>query len=271
MMFVIKMLLGKVKFNAWKRKNIIEDYVDIGDIKMYYAMFGTGEPVFLLHGGMVDYTSWFFQIKELAKHFQIIAPDTRAHGRTTDSDKPLSYHLFASDISQMMEKLEIKKASFVGWSDGGCTSLVLGLQHPELVNKLVLIGTPYNISNFYPDIFESFNNVDPNNLPKDYKFIKKAYEKVALDPDNWPILIEKELNMAKREPNFTLDQLKSIKSPSLIIDGEGERLYPLKVIQEMADAIPNAQLEIIPGGTHLVLMEKPKLINRLIVSFLKND
>ncbi|MCK5047703.1 MAG: alpha/beta hydrolase, partial [Candidatus Heimdallarchaeota archaeon] len=82
-MSAIKMLIGNVKFNAWKRKNIIEDYFDIGDIKIYYATFGDGEPVFLLHGGMADYTSWFFQIKELAKYFRIITPDTRAHGRTT--------------------------------------------------------------------------------------------------------------------------------------------------------------------------------------------
>lgn len=270
-MVVIKMLIGKAKFNAWKKKNIVEDYVDIGDIKMFYATFGTGEPVFLLHGGMVDYTSWFFQIKELAKYFRIIAPDTRAHGRTTDSDKRLSYQLLASDISQLMEKLDIKKASFVGWSDGGCTSLVLGLKYPELVKKLVLCGTPYNISNFYPEIFESFSNVDPNNLPKGYKFIKKAYEKVASDPENWPSLMEKEMDMAKREPNFTLDQLKNIESPSLIIDGEKEHLYPLEVMQEMTDAMPNARLEVIPGGTHLVLMEKPKLVNQLIISFLKND
>ncbi|MFW9827260.1 MAG: alpha/beta fold hydrolase [Candidatus Thorarchaeota archaeon] len=270
-MGVIKMLIGKAKFNAWKKQNIVEDYVEIGDIIMYYAMFGSGEPIFLLHGGMVDYTSWFFQIRELAKYFKIIAPDTRAHGRTTDSDKPLSYQLFGSDISQLMEKLEIKKASFIGWSDGGCTSLVLGLEYPELVNKLVLIGTPYNISNYYPDIFEQFGNIDPNNLPKGYKFIKKAYEKVASNPDNWSNLLKKGMDMAIKEPNFKLEQLKNIKSPSLIIDGENENLYPLKVMQEMADAIPNARLEVIPGGTHLVLMEKPKLVNQLIVRFLKND
>ena len=106
-MRMIKMLIGQVKFNSWKKSNIIEDYVDIGDIKIYFATFSDGEPVFLLHGGMADYTSWFFQIKELAKYFRIIAPDTRAHGRTTDSDKPLSYQLFASDISQLMEKLDM--------------------------------------------------------------------------------------------------------------------------------------------------------------------
>ncbi|MFX1496656.1 MAG: alpha/beta fold hydrolase [Promethearchaeota archaeon] len=270
-MGVIKMLIGQAKFNVWKKRNIVEDYVNIGDIRMYYATFGTGEPVFLLHGGMVDYTSWFFQIKELAKNFRIITPDTRAHGRTTDSDKPLSYLLFASDISQLMEKLDIKKASFVGWSDGGCTSLTLCLKYPELVNKLVLCETPYNISNFYPEIFEKFSNVDLNNLPKDYKFIKRAYEKVAVDPDNWLNLIEKEMDMAKREPNFTLDQLKNIESPTLIIFGGEEQLYPLKVMQEMTDAIPNSRLEVIPGGTHLVLMEKPKLVNQLIVSFLKKE
>ncbi len=269
-MGMIKMLIGQVKFNAWKKKNIIEDYVDVGDIKIYYTTFGVGEPVFLLHGGMADYTSWFFQIKELAKHFQIVAPDTRAHGRTTDSDKPLSYELLASDISQLMEKLDIKKASFIGWSDGGCTALVLGLKYPDLVNKLVLIETHYNISNFHPEIFEQFSNVDPNNLPKEYKFIKRAYEKVAPDPENWLNLIEKEMDLAQREPSFTLDQLKNIESPSLIIFGGEEQLYPLEAMQEMSNAMPNARLEVIPGGTHIVLMEKPKLVNQLILDFLKN-
>ncbi len=269
-MRVIKILLGRIKFNAWKKRNIFEEYVDINDIKIYYAKFGVGEPVFLLHGGMADYTSWFFQIKELAKHFQIIAPDTRAHGRTTDSDKPLSYDLLASDISQLMKKLGIKKASFIGWSDGGCTSLVLGLKYPELVNKLVIYETPYNISNFHPEVFEEFDNVDPNNLPKDYKFIKRAYEKVAANPDNWLKLVKKEMDLARREPNFTLDQLKNIERPTLIIFGGEEQLFPVKVGQEMANAMLNARLEVIPGGTHLVHMEKPKLFNQLIISFLKN-
>ena len=79
------------------------------------------------------------------------------------------------------------------------------------------------------------------------------------------------MNLAKREPNFTLDQLKNIKCPSLIIDGENEHLYPLKVIQEMTEAIPDARLEVIPSGTHLVLMEQSKIVNQLIVNFLKNN
>jgi pimeloyl-ACP methyl ester carboxylesterase len=148
--------------------------------------------------------------------------------------------------------------------------LVLALKYPELVNKLVLIETPHNISNYHPEIFESFSDVDPNNLPREYKFIKRAYEKVAADPDNWLNLVEKEMDLAKREPNFTLDQLKNIASPSLIIFGGEEQLFPLKVMQEMTNAMPNARLEVIPGGTHIVLMEKPKLVNQLIISFLKN-
>jgi len=271
MMNVLKILVGKVKFNIWKKRHAVEDYIDIGDIQIYHAMFGTGDPVILLHGGMTDHSSWFFQIKELAKHFWVITPDTRAHGRTTDSDDPLSYQLFASDVTQLMERLGIKRASFIGWSDGGCTSLVLALKYPELVNKLILIGTPYQTSNFYPEIFESFSNVDPNDIPKDFKFIKRAYEKVALNPENWPILIEKEMDLAKREPNFTLDQLKTIECPSLIIDGENEHLYPIKVIQDMTEAIPDARLELIPNGNHLVLMEQSKMVNKLIVDFLNNN
>jgi len=250
-----------------------EGYVDIGDIKMFYGSYGTGEPVFLLHGGIVSHTSWFFQIPPLSKHYQIIAPDTRAHGKSTDSDKPLSYELFASDVIKLMEKLDIKKASFIGASDGGCISLALGLKYPDVVNKLVLIGTSYNISNYHEGTLDNFKNYNPNEeLPKEFALLKQMYEKEAPDPAYWSTLIKKLVqDLYLREPNFTLDQLKTINNPTLIIIGENDQFIPVACNQEMVDVMPNARLEVIQDATHLVPFEKPKQINKIILDFLGKE
>jgi len=101
---------------------------------------------------------------------------------------------------------------------------------------------------------------------------KRFEKKKAPDPDYWPTLIEKlVIDMWVREPNFTLDQLKNIENPSLIIIGEKEEFYPLESNQEMADVMPNARLEVIPGATHFAPIEKPEPINKLIIDFLKEE
>lgn len=249
-------------------------YLELDDVKLYYEVYGKGEPLLLLHGGIVDNRSWKFQIPELAKHFQVIAPDTRAHGRSTDSDKPLSYALFASDWVQLLKHLGIAKAHIVGWSDGGCTGLALGINHPEVVKSLVLIGTPYNISNYHDGILKLFEKITPESFEasEDPFNAKKMYQEVAPDPDYWPVLVKKLVNdMFTRDPNFTLDQLKTIQAPSLVMIGDKEQYYPLKHAEDMTMAIPNAELAVIPDATHMVAWEKPEEVNKAILDFLHKN
>ena len=122
----------------------------VNDIKIYYAIFNKEgkEPVILLHGGLVSSDYWSFEVPLLAKTHKVIIVDSRGHGRSTMSDQPFSYKLMSSDVLQLMDYLKIKKASIVGWSDGGIIGLIIAIQHPERVNKLFTFGANYNISGY---------------------------------------------------------------------------------------------------------------------------
>lgn len=110
-------------------------YEYVNDIKVYYETYGKGEPVLLLHGNSNSMESFTYQIPELAKYFKVIAIDSRAQGRTTDSDQEISYKLMASDVAALIDKLNLDTVSIVGWSDGGNVGLELAYAHPEKVKK----------------------------------------------------------------------------------------------------------------------------------------
>src|SRR5262245_54482179 len=112
-------------------------FVEADGAQIYYARFGaTGEPVILLHGRMGNADHWSHQVKALADKRQVIAIDSRGQGRSTRTKAKPSYDQMAEDVIAVMDKLEIEKASLVGWSDGGEIALKLAIKHPERVDKM---------------------------------------------------------------------------------------------------------------------------------------
>ena len=111
-------------------------YADVNGIKVYYEIYGAGEPLLLLHGQGGSIQTFLLQIPELSKHFKVIAVDSRAQGKSTDSDKEITYALMASDMSALMDKLNLTSAHVVGWSDGGNTGLIMAVKYPAYVNIL---------------------------------------------------------------------------------------------------------------------------------------
>lgn len=250
--------------------------VAVNDISLYYEDQGSGDAIVLLHGGLVDHEYWGSQIAELAKHHRVLSPDTRGHGRSTDSDKPLSYAQFADDTVAFLREIGIARANFVGHSDGGCTSLVIGAQHPELVEKLVLIGTPYNISNYHEGTAELFATMTPEQMYEmvggvespDGEVIKRAQDFYPTD-EAWRTFWKKLVNdLWSAEPDFTLDDLAAIQAPTLILHAENEEFYDIEHSEAMARAIPNATLEVVPGATHGSPQENPAAVNAAILAFL---
>ncbi|MBC8334307.1 MAG: alpha/beta fold hydrolase [Anaerolineales bacterium] len=127
-------------------ENCEAGYAKVNDITMYYEVHGSGEPLLVLHGSSGSIEDMKNGVVELSKNYQVIAVDTRGHGRTTDSDQPFSYELFAKDFIALMDLLEIDRAHILGLSDGGITGLTMAIYYPDRVNKLVTIG-----ANFTPD------------------------------------------------------------------------------------------------------------------------
>ncbi len=234
----------------------------VNGIQMYYEIHGDGAPLILLHGGMGNAGYWENQIPALSRQYKVIALDSRGHGRSTFSEQQIGYSLMASDVVALMDYLDIKKAHILGWSDGGIIGLDLAINHPERLNKVIAYGANYNTSGLRADIGE-------NKKFKDY--IEKAakdYQALSPDPTRWEAFEKNIGQMWASEPNFTVEQLRSITIPTLILDGDKDEAISTEHTKEMAGMIPRAELKLIPGTGHFAPSEKREEFNRIVLEFL---
>jgi pimeloyl-ACP methyl ester carboxylesterase len=246
-------------------------YINVGDIKVYYETYGEGEPLLLLHGNGGSIENFIYQIPELSKHFKVIAIDSRAQGRTTDSEKEITYALMASDVSELIDKLKLGKVNVVGWSDGGNIGLELAFSHPEKVFKVVTFGANYTHENFLapPD---SVTMLPDDPLIKQSSAMMKrygsAFERLSPDTTRKVIIQKKLAELMEKYPNFTAAQLQTINVPFLIVVGDHD-LININQTVELFTTLPKAQLFVVPGATHFVPAEYPALINAAVIKFLK--
>lgn len=245
-----QLLISKYKDEAQKSdygKSRSGQFLDINDAKIYYEIYGKGEPLVLLHGNGGSISDFYKQIPFLAKQYQVIAIDTRGQGRSTNlSDKDYTYQQFSEDLNQLMDHLNIDKFNLVGWSDGGNTGLIYAKTYPNRVKKLVTIG-----ANLFPEGVE-------DSLLSDFK---NQYN----NPENTGD--RRLLKLMLTQPQLTVLDLKSIASPVLVIAGEKD------VIKEdhsklIKNSIEKSEILIIPNAGHYVPFEQSKMLNEHILKFL---
>jgi pimeloyl-ACP methyl ester carboxylesterase len=247
-------------------------YVDINDIRIYYETYGEGEPLLLLHGNGGSIENFFLQIPEFSKHFEVIAVDSRAQGRSSDSDREITYALMASDMAALIDKLNLGSAYIVGWSDGGIIGIELAYAHPEKVKKLVTIGANYSNKNYVAH----GNNVRMDSkdtlVIRSRKLVEKyrnTLERLSPNPQKIPEIRKKLNSLMEKYPNFTEKQLEEIKTPTLVIVGDHD-IISLDHTVSLFASLPHAELFVVPGATHVVPVEQPDLLNSVIVRFLKD-
>jgi pimeloyl-ACP methyl ester carboxylesterase len=242
----------------------VGNYIDVNGIKIYYEIYGEGEPLLLLHGNSGSINSFGYQIPELSKHFKVIAVDSRAQGRSSDSKKEITYALMASDMSELIEKLKLGSVYVVGWSDGGNIGLELALNHPGKIKKLITFGANFTWENFFatPDSV----TMDPND-PLIVK-VTPILQKYKAGMDKITPEIKKKLStLMEKFPNLTVEQLRQIKIPVLVVAGDHD-LINIDHTVTLFKNLPHAQLFIVPGAAHTVVVEQPELINSEIIKFL---
>lgn len=220
-------------------------YSEVNGLKMYYEIYGQGKPLVLIHGGGSTIQSNFGKVIPLfAKNRKVIAVELQAHGRTSDRNTDLSFEQDADDIATLLKNLNIDKADFFGFSNGGTTTLQIAIRHPEIVNKIV-VGSALAKRNGVPDWFWDFmKQAKLENMPEQ---LKTAYKQVAPDTNGLQIMHDRD---AKRMVNFkdiSDEQIKSIKAPTLIIIADKDVITPEHAI-ELHRQIANSELAIIPGG-----------------------
>jgi pimeloyl-ACP methyl ester carboxylesterase len=226
-------------------------WADVNGHKMYYEVHGNGPTLLLLHGGGSSGGETFErQLNSFARHHQIILPDQVGQGRTPDIPEALSYTAMMRDTVALLKSLKLSKTNVVGFSDGGILALMLAVNHPEMVRRLVVSGV----------------NIAPEGLTQD------ALDDLRADPlTDEPLTFDEKLRQlwlnAPTEKELNLELLANIKHPVLLISGDRDAItleHTLKIYR----AIPNAELCILPGTDHGTFTARPNWVNPIALNFL---
>jgi pimeloyl-ACP methyl ester carboxylesterase len=240
-------------------------FVAVDNAKIFYATYGKGTtPVILLHGGLGNSDHWGFQLPALVENYKVIAIDSRGQGRSTIAAKTkLTYHVMANDVLAVMDKLEIDTAALVGWSDGGAIALDLAINHPKRVTKLFVFGTNYHADGSKPrrgPAAKTFNAYAVK--------CKSDFMKMAKAGSSYETTVNALLPIWRSAGGFTKEQMRSIKAPTVISDGDHDEIIFLDHIKEMSMLIPNAKLVVFENASHFALWQAPEAFNKAVVEFL---
>lgn len=270
-LFIASSLVAQITYGSNPK---VGKYIKVDDINMYYEVYGQGEPLILLHGGFGSIENFETMIPVFAKKYKVIAVDSRSQGRTTDSDeKELSYAQMALDVNKFMDLLNIKKAKFVGWSDGGDILLELGVSHPEKIEKAVILGVNY-LGEKHGVVAEADTtfHMDPKDpiIVKTKPFLAKyfsTYERLAPNKANIEKSKLKVANNAKNNPNISIEQLNKIFVPIMVMVGDHD-MFKLEHTISLYHNLPMGSLYVVPDATHISPVEEPQLVNSEILRYL---
>jgi pimeloyl-ACP methyl ester carboxylesterase len=243
-------------------------YAQIGPANIYYELHGQGEPLLLLHGVLTSSKDLSHQIREFAEHFQVIAVDGRGHGRSSDIDEPFSYKGWANDIVQLLVQLGKAPVHVFGWSSGGVVGLELAMSHPELIKKLAVFGTDFHHTGIIDGWVDTLFSLPPES--KQLAIPREGYQRVSPHPQHWPVYYRKAVEMLQSQPTYTTAQLHTIKAPTLVMAGDSDVIKP-EHSRALAAAIADSTLVIFPDSTHYTPVDKPDLVNRMVLDFLKDQ
>ncbi|MDR6967030.1 pimeloyl-ACP methyl ester carboxylesterase [Flavobacterium arsenatis] len=219
-------------------------YSDVNGIKMYYELYGKGKPLVLLHGGGSTIQTSFGRAIPLFSNRQLVCVELQAHGRTSDRNAALSFEQDADDVAALLKNLNIQKADILGFSNGGNTALQIAIRHPELCNKIVTASILLKREGTFPQFWEFMQNGTFEQMPQQYK---DAFMNVNPDSTKLITMYQKCANRMIDFKDFPDEQIKGIKAPVLLINGDTDVATSEHVVA-MSKLIPNCKLAIIPGG-----------------------
>jgi pimeloyl-ACP methyl ester carboxylesterase len=226
-------------------KNLKNGYSEVNGLKMYYEIYGQGKPLVLIHGGgSTIETSFRNIIPLLSKSRQVIAMELQAHGHTNDRSSDLTFEQDADDVVQLLKNLQIKKADFLGYSNGGHTTIEIALRHRNVVNKIILASTFYKKEAVVPQFWDGFEKATLEMMPK---VLQEGYLKANNDKKGLLNMFNKDVQKMKVFKGWTDEQMKSITVKAFVINGNND-VGSVEHAVQMYRTIPNCDLAILPSG-----------------------
>ena len=230
----------------------------VNGIEMYYATYGAGDPVLLIHGGLGHGDVWASQVIDLSRDHLVIVADSRGHGRSTRTEEPFGYDLMASDYLALLDYLKIDKVDLVGWSDGGIIGLDIAMSHPERLDHLFAHAANITTDGVDPSVAE--DTVFNGYIGK----MGEAYVKMSPTPDQFESFVAQISDMWATQPNWTDAQVAAITVPTAIVVGEYDEAILRAHTEKIAALIPGAKLVILPGVSHFAMLQAPDEYNAAI-------
>jgi pimeloyl-ACP methyl ester carboxylesterase len=240
-------------------------YAPVNGLQLYYEVHGSGRPLVLLHGGLLTIDLSFGPVlSPLAARRQVIAVELQGHGHTADTARDMTIDALAGDVLALLDHLGIAEADFFGFSLGGLVAHAVAFAAPARVGKLIVASTDAH----RPPGRESAP-VGEDLLPTlaDFQAMRAAYEAVAPDPAHFEEFAARNTAMVHTVPGRTVEELRSLRVPTMLIFGDRD-FSPLPDVLELFGLLPNAQLAVLPGTTHMDVVQQPARLLSLITPFL---
>jgi pimeloyl-ACP methyl ester carboxylesterase len=256
----------------------IQGYVSVNGLEMYYEIHGEGQPLILLHGAFSGIgTSFGKMIPGLSARRQVIGFELQAHGRTADIDRPLTLEGMADDVAEAMRQLGLEKADVLGYSMGAAVALHVVVRHPQVVRKLIFASGTYKLSGVHPGLMEGLGEMQPEMMHGSPWH--EEYMRIAPRPEDFNRLFAKKTEMDRQTRDFSEEDIRAIQAPTLLILGDSDIARPEHAVEmfrllgggvfgDTPAGLPNSQLAILPGTSHVGVADRADWLVPMINEFL---
>jgi pimeloyl-ACP methyl ester carboxylesterase len=240
----------------------VSGHVERDGARIWYASYGTGTPVVLLHGGLGHAGNWGYQVEALvANGYCTVVIDSRGHGRSTRDTQPLGYEQMADDVVAVLDALHMQRAAFAGWSDGATTALVIAMRHPERVAGVFFFAGNMDPSGVKPR-GDSSAVVD-----RIFGCHVRDYAALSATPDDFQAFAAAVDLMMTTQPNYTEADLAAIRAPVAVAHSESDEFITREHAERLVYAIPRAHLLPLTGVTHFAPLQRPDYFNAALIGF----
>jgi pimeloyl-ACP methyl ester carboxylesterase len=253
----------------------------VNGIELGYQVIGEGEPLILLHGGFGSVEMFGPNLELLAAGRRVIGVDLQSHGRSPATDRPMRFETMAEDIAALIPSLGLERAAIMGFSLGGGVGLRTAIQHPELVERLVLVSTPFKRQGWYPEMTAG---MDAMRRPETAEFLMQtpmyeAYKQIAPRVEDWPVLVRQVAEVTTIDYDWSAE-VPGLPMPVMLVIGDADGLPPSHAVEFFGllgggqrdanwdrSGMTHHRLAILPGVTHYDINIVPAL-SAAVIPFL---
>jgi len=252
----------------------------VNGIELGYQVFGEGAPLILIHGGFGSVEMFGPNVELLAAGRRVIGVDLQSHGRSPAADRPMRFEAMADDIAALMRSLALERAAIMGFSLGGAVALRMAIQHPEMVERLVLVSTVFKRRGWHPEMIVGMDAMGPESAgPLMQSPMYQAYQRIAPRVEDWPILVRQLTEAIKIEYDWSAD-IPGLSMPVMLVTGDADGLPPSHTVEFFGllgggrrdanwdrSGMTRHRLAILPGATHYDINVNPAL-SAAVIPFL---